>query len=278
MDLKTLYDTPSWEWPEDAGIVILNTLRDDRIDASDRLTAVALASDVTVIDDEMVEALLSILRDGKAPDDLRGRAAVALGPALEYVDTELLNDDGSFEEPSAVPVSERAFRKIQQTLHQFYRNAETPKIVRRRVLEAAVRAPQDWHVEAIRAAYSATEEDWKLTAVFCMQYVRGFDDLILDSLARENPEILYEAVCAAGNWELDAAWPRISGLIAAKGTDKHLLLAAIDAAAVIRPTEAPGLLYDLMFSKDEDIVAAVHEALAMADADEWQGDDEDDDW
>jgi hypothetical protein len=48
--------------------------------------------------------------------------------------------------------------------------------VRRRVLEASVRAPQDWHQEAIREAYSSGDESWRLTAVFCMRFVRGFKD------------------------------------------------------------------------------------------------------
>lgn len=66
--------------------MILNALRDDRIVASDRLTAVGLAADITVVNDELVEALLSILGDAAASDELRGRAAISLGPALEYAE------------------------------------------------------------------------------------------------------------------------------------------------------------------------------------------------
>jgi hypothetical protein len=55
-------------------------------------------------------------------------------------------------------------------------------------------------------------------------------------------------------------------------------LAAIDAAANIRPLEAGPLLLDLTDSDDEDIVEAAHEALAMAAAlfqDEFDDDGDD---
>ncbi len=91
-------------------------------------------------------------------------------------------------------------------------------------------------------------------------------------------DIHYQAICAAGNWELDAAWPHVSRLVSVPVTDKPLLLAAIDAAASIRPQEAGLILIDLTDSDDEDIVEAAHEALAMAAAlseDECDDDDED---
>ena len=47
-------------------------------------------------------------------------------------------------------------------------------------------------------------------------------------------------------------------------TEKPLLLAAIDAVVSIRPHEAAEILDDLANSDDEDVVAAVDEALAIA--------------
>jgi hypothetical protein len=75
--------------------------------------------------------------------------------------------------------------------------------------------------------------------------------------------------------QLDAAWPAVAELLASPDTEKELLLAAIDAAAAIRPAQAPALLSELLDHADEDVVAAAHEALAMVEpgADE---DDEDD--
>jgi hypothetical protein len=161
-------------------------------------------------------------------------------------------------------------------------DATVPKDVRRRILEASVRAPQDWHPDAIRAAYASDDELWRLTAVFCMQFVRGFDEQILEALDSPNADIHYEAVVAAGNWPVDAAWPHIAALVSLGETEKALRLAAIDAVASIRPQEAVEILDDLADSDDEDIVAAVDEAMALAtaspeDAEDDEFNDEDDD-
>jgi hypothetical protein len=118
------------------------------------------------------------------------------------------------------------FQRIQDTLRSIYLDDGVPKHVRRRVLEASVRAGRDWRRDAVRAAYSSDDEEWKLTAVFSMRWIRGFDEQILEMLESRNPEIHYEAVCAAGNWEVDAAWPHVAAPIASQATEKSLLLAA----------------------------------------------------
>ncbi len=97
---------------------------------------------------------------------------------------------------------------------------------------------------------------------------------LLEALDSRNPDIHYEAVVAAGSWEVDAAWPHVAALVTSGETEKPLLLAAIDAVASIRPHEALELLDDLADSDDEDIVAAVDEAMAMAEGP--SGEDEDD--
>ncbi len=260
MDLKKLNETPSWEWPEDADKRLFEILADDQADASDRILAVELAGDCSVINDELVDLLLSILQVKDASEELRCTAAIALGPVLDCADMD------GFDDPEDVPISEKTFRKIQESFRRLYRDAAVPGNVRRRILEASVRAPQDWHQDAIRAAYAGDDEDWRLTAVFAMRWVRGFDKQILEALESSNREIHYQAVCAAGNWQVDAAWSHVSGLITAQVPDRSLLLAAIDAVAGIRPQEAAAILMDLTDSDDEEIVEAAHEAMAMAGA------------
>ena len=46
MDLKTLSDIPPWEWPEGAGKMLFDILRDHGANESDRLVAAELASDI----------------------------------------------------------------------------------------------------------------------------------------------------------------------------------------------------------------------------------------
>ena len=162
------------------------------------------------------------------------------------------------------PISEHTFQRIQQSLRARYLEEHVPKEVRRRILEASVRAPADWHRDAIRAAYAREDRDWRLTAVFAMQYVRGFTDEVVASLDDPDEEIRYEAVRAAGNWEVDAAWPHVAALLAPPVTDKPLLLAAIEAAVAIRPREAEPLLADLSDSDDVEIADAASNAMMMA--------------
>ena len=271
MDLKTLYDTPPWDWPEGTDKLLLGILRDDRTDQSECLLAAELAGDSTVVNDELVAVLLLILSNDHAPENLRGQAAISLGPALESADID------GFEELGAAPITEQVFRKIKETLRKLYADAGVPKNVRRRILEAAVRAPQDWHQNAIRAAYLSDDDDWKLTAVFCMCYIRGFDDWIFESLGSKNADIHYQAVCAAGNWEVDAAWPHIAGLVTSAETEKSLLLAAIEASVSVRAQEAIEILGTLTDADDQDIVEAVYEAMSMAGAFWEEGDDENED-
>jgi hypothetical protein len=273
MKLRTLKDMPSWEWPDGTGEQFLAILGDDRAADSDVLIAAELAGDLTVMNDELAAALISIVKNSDRSEKIRAKAAISLGPALEQADIE------GFEDAGDLPISESTFRNIQDSLRRLYLDASVPTEVRRRILEASVRAPQDWHHDAVRTAFASDDEAWRLTAVFCMQFIRGFDDQIVEALDSTNEDIHYEAVVAAGNWELDRAWRHIASLVTSEGTDKPLLLAAIEAVATIRPREAGALLADLAGSDDEDIADAVDEALVMARglSDETDDDDLDDD-
>ena len=271
MDLKALQDTPPWDWPADMAEKLVGVLRDEQAAEPDRVLATEMAGDFTVVNEELVEALLAVLRSGDEAEVLRGRAAISLGPILEYADTEGFDDAGD------VPISERTFRRIQESLRELYTDAQIPREVRRRILEASVRAPQDWHENAVRSAYASGDDTWKLTAVFCMRFVRGFDGQIVEELDNRDPTIELEAVLAAGNWGLEAAWPQVAALIHSGQTPKPLLLAAIEAVPSIRPQEASEVLSNLTESDDEDIVEAVHEALALAEGTYLEDEDEGDD-
>ena len=277
MILNTLKDLPPWDWPDDAGRRILEVLLDDRAEEADRLLAAELAGALTVMDDELVEPLVSIVRNPDASVKMRGMAAIALGPTLQLADPERLSDlDG-------VPFSATTAGHIQDLFQRLFNDPAVPTVLRRPILEASVRCPQDWHRDAVRDAYSSGDEDWKLTAVFSMCWIHGFDDQILEALNSDNEDIHYEAVCAAGNWGIDAAWSHVAALLTSPHTDKDLLLAAIDAAAYIRPREARAILLDLTDSDDEDIAEAAEDALTMTGGrfgqdlmDGWDEMDEDD--
>jgi hypothetical protein len=260
MTLEDLKETPPWEWPRDTAQRLLAILRDRGASLAGRQLAAELSGDYTVVDDALGSTLLSILRSGDEPDALRSTAAIALGPALEH------SDSFGFEDPGDILISEGGFRDIQQSLQRLYMDATVPKDVRRSVLDASVRAPRDWCADAIRAAYAGADEDWRLTAVFGMRFVKGFEDQILEALSSRSPDVLRHAVSAAGNWQIDAAWPRVEGILEAERPDRDVLLAAIEAAVSIRPEEAAERLGELADSQDEDIADAAAEALVMVEA------------
>jgi len=275
LDLKSLEDTPPWDWPADAAEKFQEILTNRQADESDRLIAAELAGDFTVINDELAASLMAIIRNPEESEQLRALAAISLGPVLEHAETS------GFEDPDDVPITEETFLNIQVFLRKLYFDNNVPKEVRRRILEASVRSPDDWHPDAIRAAYNSGDRDWVLTAVFSMRFVRGFEEQILEALKSADPEIHYEAVEAAGTWEVAAAWPHVVALVEDTTTPKTLLLAAIGAVASINPAEAGMILVDLTDSDDEEIVEAAHEAMAMAevgsggDYDEEEEEDED---
>lgn len=265
MDLTTLEAMPPWDWPTNTKDVLLGALHSKGADEADRRVAAELAGDLVVMDDEIADALLAIVSASEESETLRSQAAISLGPALEQADLE------GFEIPDDLVISESAFRRAVQALRTLYLDAALPADVRRSILEASVRAPQGWHADAIRTAYASDDPAWKLSAVFSMRWVGGFEDQILESLTSENEDIEYEAVHAAGRWAIDAAWKHVAGLITGGTASKDLLLAAIEAVANIRPDEAGAILVDLTEADDEDIVAAADEAMAMAGL---PGDDE----
>jgi HEAT repeat protein len=258
-ELISMEKLPPWEWPENSEQILFSVLNDASAEESDRLLAARLAGELPASTDELAAALLSIVQSGDESEDLRARAAISLGPTLEYAFTT------DFEDPDEETITEGMYLKIKESLRKLYLDGTVPEEVRRRVLEGSVRAPQEWHRDAIRAAYTSDKENWMLTAVFCMRYVKGFEEQVLEALESENPDMIYEAVCAAGNWQLDAAWPRLTALLASEETNKDVLFAAIEAVTDIRPQEAGVILVDLADSEDKDIAEAATEAMMLVE-------------
>ncbi len=272
MDLKTLANTPSWEWPETADETLLAVLRDRSADPGDRLLAAELAGDYSVMNTAIAETLLDTVGDSGETAELRGEAALSMGTALEHADTM------GFEDPEEIMISEAMFERTRKTLRKLYMDPQLPAELRRQLLEASAHAPEEWHTQAVREAYASDDDDWRLTAVFCMQFISGFEDQILESLQSQDLEIHYQAVCAAGNWGLKEAWPHITELLSSSKTDRALLLAAISAVPAIRPEAAEDILEEFAEHEDDEISETAMEALAMVEMiEEYEEDDPEDD-
>jgi len=203
MYLTRLKNMDPWEWPEDAGAVFLQTVLDPNASLEDRMLAAELGADPVAINDELAQAFLQVAMNADEPEELRRRSLAALGPALELADLE------GFDFLDDSPITQDVFQSVQDTLHALFHDPDVPKGIRRNALESSVRAESDWHEEAIQQAYSSNDPEWKLTAVFCMGYVRGFEREILESLESPEEMIHYHAVQAAGNWELAEAWEEV---------------------------------------------------------------------
>ncbi len=254
MDLKTLEETPKRDWPVDAHEIILKVLRDPKAKETERMIAAKLAGEHEAFDETLAARLLEIFQDDRESDELRSAAAMSLGPALEYFDIVGFDD---FED---IMSSKNKCDKFQKALRKIYMDADASELIRRRALEASAHAPRYWHQIATRVAYQGRDEDWKLTAVVCMEHVSGFEKQIVDALCSDNPDIRCHAVRAAGAWEVECAWNHVSSIVRSKTKNKALLLAAIEAAASICPEEAEDLLSPLRQSPDGEIAGAVEKA------------------
>ncbi len=104
------------------------------------------------------------------------------------------------------------------------------------------------------------------TAVVGMRSIPGFEREIMQILATRRQGLLLDAVSAAGIWELASAWELILPLVEAETTDKAILIAAIEALSLIRPSQVVKHLGHLLDSSDDDIREAVEEAIATAEA------------
>jgi uncharacterized protein (UPF0147 family) len=273
-DIAVLKETPPWEWPKNAAEVIAEALHDTDAQLETRVAAAHLAGEIVVMGDEMAGLLLSILRDKSQPEGVRAQAAISLGPGLDMADTEGYEEDDPFSEP---PFSEETFHEIRKTLRAIHGDEAVPKTVRRRALEASVRAPEDWQTDAIRTAYASGDSEWKTTAVFCMQYIDDFDEQILESLNSVDPAVRREAVVSAGASELKPAWPVIKKLISSPTTEKSLLTAAIVAAAAVNPEKSREAIEEFAVSEDEEIAYAAQAALEILDSSDPDAVDPDED-
>lgn len=195
--------------------------RDDELEV-----ACEAASDISVIDDDLACALLGVVRDGGRSNTVRARAAIALGPVLEWID-EALTYDAPFESP----ISRQSFEGTRRALRETHDDADAPTDVRRAALEASIRAPEQWHRHAVEAAWAHDDPRWRMTAVFCMRWIDGFESEIVEALTDDDADVRHEAVTTAVEREVSEAIDRI------------------------------------LDSGDEDLIAAYHENVAMQDAD-----------
>lgn len=225
-----------------------------------------------LMNDEIARAYLDIIVSDAA-EPARADAIVGLGPVIEEAGIDYLDDDVEFEESPELgpPVTREMFDEIVEKIRAIYTDESQPKLLRRRALEVLVRDPQDWLAQEIRKHYNSSDLDWKLTAVFAMGYITGFEDEIAATVRNAQEPILYEAVRAAGSMEVSAAAGRIRELAQSDTADRETRIVAIEALPFV-DDDAEELLQELIGSDDEEIAEAAELALdelqAQEDAEE----------
>lgn len=244
------------ECPHEAKPALLKILQGDQPELKLR----ALEFTAELIDSDVVaEPHVALVEDDDEQTQVRARAAVALGPTLELCD--YASWQSSWDPP---PISKTFFHNIQRRFERLYRSASTPKLVRRRVLESSVRAPQDWQRGAVRAAWMGEDPQWRQTAVFAMGRLSGFRNELAEALEADDPKILCEAIRSAAGGEIPGAAQRFLALAQSTDCPADCRLAAIEALRFVEDTEAFTVLDDLRYDPDDEVAGAAAWAF-----DEW---------
>lgn len=236
------------------------------------------------MDDEVARAFLDVA-SSDAAERVRADTIIGLGPVIDEagLDFDDEDDEGFVMDPElGPPISREMFETIVREVRGLYEDEAQPKLVRRRALEVLVRDPQPWHMAEIRRHYASDDPEWKVTGIFGMGYVPGFDDEIAAAVQSESGKLLFEAVRAAGSMEVAAAAKRIRELATSRTADRDLRLAAIDALPHV-DRDSFDLLQRLAGSDDDEIADAAEAALdelSIAESydDEELDEDEDEDF
>lgn len=206
------------------------------------------------LDERMVPEILDLLERGGDPAVLAA-AAIALGPTLEMCDDEV-DEDGVFHDDSyGAPVDAATYWRMLEVLRRLHSDPNAPLLVRRRALEASVQSPQDWHAEAITAAWRSDEIDWRITAVFCMgfDYLDDFSTEIAEALLTDIPQLRFEAIRAAGLRSLVQLLPEILPIATDDLAPIDHRYVAIETLAMLGGPDAREAIEQVAGSDDGDL-------------------------
>lgn len=232
------------------------------------------------MDDEVARAFLDVA-SSDAEEHIRADTIVGLGPIIDEAGIDFDDEDDSefaLDPELGPPISREMFETIVREVRGLYEDEAQPKLVRRRAFEVLVRDPQPWLTAEIRKHSASDDPEWKVSGIFGMGYVTGFEREIAVAVQSESGKLLFEAVRAAGSMEVAAAAKRIRELATSPNTELDLRLAAIDALPHV-DHDSFDLLERLSHSDDEEVAAAAEaalEELSFDDEDDEDFDDEDD--
>jgi len=138
--------------------------------------------------------------------EVRAAAATALGQYIYLGEIEELPDS--------------KLHTIEEKLLQTT-TGQNPTLVRRRALESLGFSSRDELPALIEAAYFSDSNEWLASALFAMgrSANRTWNSSVISKLTSDVPDVLVEAVRAAGELEIKGSVPRLMDLLAAEDAD-----------------------------------------------------------
>ena len=215
-----------------------------------RANAIRLLSEYD--DADMIDPMLDILAND-ADEEVQAMAATMLGNYVYLGELEELS------EADKVRVEDALLHMIDESV---------AVILQRRALEAVSFSSREEVAPLILAAYEKVEKDWKVTALFSMgrSANQQWAPYILRNLESDEPDILFEAIQAAGEMYLEAALPKISQ-IAEQGEELDQLVRMAIARALenIGGAESIAILTKMLeWAVDDEEADVIEQAIEYA--------------
>lgn len=246
---------PVWEWPDEVVDEILATLRAPSPDHDELLTALRCGGHLEVLNETIVQEISRFLDPEVGGLEATLNAVLALGPLLEMM----------CEDPDSLLIKEirpETVANLRSTLSDMVRDETLEEQLRQMALEVAVRYPEPWMTDMVRLAADSKSPTWRQTAYFCMGYLQGFEDEVRAALETRSPDVLLQAVEAAGvMMEPDLA-RLLRQLALDPGADTEVRTACLESLEGIDPMLLEDTLELLVERKDEAMLEVATEFLA----------------
>lgn len=201
---------------------------------------------------DMVEPMLDILAND-AEDMVQAMAATMLG---NYV------YQGELDE-LPLPLKKRIEDALLEAIEE-----SNSVLLQRRALEALSYSSREEVPPLILAAYEKKERDWKVTALFAMgrSANQQWGPYILHNLESDEPELLFEAIQAAGEMYLESALPQIQEIAEnSQEMDQLIRMAIARALENIGDSESIEVLSRMLeWAEDDEEIELIEQAMEYA--------------
>lgn len=156
-------------------------------------------------------------------------------------------------------------KEAQQLSLQLHNDQSQPIEVRRRALEALANSSHPSKDKLIRSAYRSDNHLLKVSSIFAMGRTCDdqWQDILLEELESDDQEVVFEAVRACGEIQLEASIYQLKQLLLSD--DREILTMTIWALGEIGGKDAIDTLGSLQeVIEDEDLLEIIEDAVDVA--------------